>query len=66
MLVNWSEVLSNKNEKTVWRQFVNRKLSARKLDGVVFYTQPTVKTMVNKFGVERLRDMARKALNRRG
>lgn len=65
MLVKWSQVLMNDSDKKAWQQFVDRKLSARQLDKAAYYSYPTVKTLVNKFGVERLRDLARKALGRR-
>ena len=63
MLVDWSQILSCNETKSVWTDFVKRKISARKLDTYQF--EPTVKTLVNKLGVERLRDLARKALERR-
>lgn len=63
MQINWSKIITNSGEKEVWQQFVERKISARKLDSFQF--KPTVKTLVNKLGCERLRDLARKALERR-
>lgn len=63
MQVNWSKIITNPGEQEVWQQFVERKISARRLDAFAF--KPTVKTLVNKLGCERLRDLARKALLRR-
>lgn len=65
MQVNWSKVLTNKDVEGYWKQFVNREVSARQLDNNVYYTYPSVKTLVNRLSVERLRDLARKALLRR-
>lgn len=63
MLVDWSQILTCNQTKSVWSDFVTRKISARQL--YTYHFEPTVKTLVNRFGVRRLRDLARKALERR-
>lgn len=68
-MINWNEVFSNTHTSELeWKRFVSGEVSLTHFDGTCTYgDSPLPKTLAKRVGgSQRLRELAKRALRRRG